>query len=126
MADLQATPKTHVGYLREAWVTEDDNSVRVTLDRDVSSMAHFTYDIATRMENVVMPFAPDVILEIKFTNRYPDWLRQLVETFGVMQCGAAKYVEGVATIGEYNFNPDHAPHESPDMIERFLERRLSA
>ena len=57
------------------------------------------------MENFVTPFAPDVILEIKFTSRYPDWLRQLVEIFGVMQCGAAKYVEGVTTLGEDKLNP---------------------
>ena len=126
MADLQASPKTHVAYLREAWVSEHDNSVRVTMDREVSSAPHSTPDISTRMENLVMPFEPDVILEIKFTTRYPDWLRQLVEGFGVMQCGAAKYVEGVTTLGEHKLNPDHSPYESPDLIERFLERRRSA
>jgi SPX domain protein involved in polyphosphate accumulation len=126
MADLQAAPKTHVAYLREAWVSPNDNSVRVTLDRDVCAQPHSTAEISTRMESFVTPFAPDVILEIKFTSRYPDWLRQLVEIFGVMQCGAAKYVEGVTTLGEDNLNPDYMAPESQDLIERFLARRSAS
>jgi len=78
------------------------------------------------MESFVTPFAPDVILEIKFTTRYPDWLRQLVETFGVMQCGAAKYVEGVTTLGEDKLNPYYIAPESHDLIERFLARRRAS
>ena len=123
MSDLQAAPKTHVAYLREAWVSPSDNSVRVTLDRDVCTQPHSTPEISTQMENFVMPFAPDVILEIKFTSRYPNWLRQLVEIFGVMQCGAAKYVEGVTTLGEDKLNSGYMSPESQDLIERFLARR---
>jgi len=37
-----------------------------------------------------------VILELKFTARYPNWFRDLVETFNCMQMGAAKYSEGIS------------------------------
>jgi len=40
-------------------------------------------------------------LELKFTGRFPDSFRELVRTFGLRQCGAAKYVDSVATLGEY-------------------------
>ena len=37
MNQLHARPKAHVSYLREAWISREDNSVRVTLDREVRS-----------------------------------------------------------------------------------------
>jgi hypothetical protein len=40
------------------------------------------------------------VLELKFTNRFPDWFRELVRIFGLVQCGAAKYVDGVTVLGE--------------------------
>ena len=123
MHDLQATPKTHVAYLREAWVSQHDNSVRVTLDRDVRSTPHLTHEITTQMDHYVMPFEPDVILELKFTGRFPGWFRELVEIFSVMQCGAAKYVDGVVVMGEDHLNPAYTPVERTDKVERFLRRR---
>jgi SPX domain protein involved in polyphosphate accumulation len=123
MHDLNATPKTHVCYLREAWVSRHDNSVRVTLDRDVCATPHFTPEISTHIQDYVMPFEPYVILELKFTGRFPLWFRQLVEVFGVMQRGSAKYVDGVAAMGEDRlawpgFTPEHK-----DAVERYFERR---
>lgn len=41
-----------------------------------------------------------VILELKFTDRFPDWFRDLVEHFELFQCGAAKYCDGVEKIAE--------------------------
>jgi hypothetical protein len=37
-----------------------------------------------------------VILELKFTGRFPAWYRDLVRHFNCMQTGAAKYLETVA------------------------------
>ena len=45
-------------------------------------------------------FGDNTVLELKFTNRFPDWFRELVRIFGLMQCGAAKYVDGVTLMGE--------------------------
>jgi hypothetical protein len=118
--DLQASPRTHVGYRREAWVSAQDNSARVSFDRDVCSAPHFSPEITTKMEKYVMPFAPDVILELKFTGRFPDWFRQLVEIFGVMQVGAAKYADGVERLGETRLQPEHVPAKSEDYIEKML------
>ena len=95
---LHARPKVHIFYMREAYVSDDDN-VRVTLDRNVYGEANLGYSIKTEMEHPVMTFPNQVILELKFTNRFPDWFRELVRVFGVMQCGAAKYCECVQGIG---------------------------
>ena len=121
--DLQASPKTLVVYRREAWISVDDNSARVSFDRDVCSAPHFTPDLTTKLENYVMPFAPDVILELKFTGRFPNWFRQLVEMFGVMQLGAAKYADGVERLGEDRLQPGHVPTRSADYVEKLLAKR---
>jgi hypothetical protein len=51
------------------------------------------------MTSPVHAFKGFVILELKFTNRFPNWFRELVRMANVMQCGAAKYVSGVQLIG---------------------------
>jgi hypothetical protein len=95
---LHAKPKVHIFYMREAYVSDDDN-VRVTIDRKVFGEANLDYSIKTEMKHPWLSFRNQVILELKFTNRFPDWFRELVRVFGVMQCGAAKYVESVQGIG---------------------------
>jgi hypothetical protein len=52
------------------------------------------------MKDPKFVFGDNVVLELKFTNRFPDWFRELVRIFGLVQCGAAKYVDGVTVLGE--------------------------
>lgn len=103
MLGIQARPKAHVAYLREAWISEQDNSVRVTMDRDVRVAPEFSADLRTDIGRHVVPFGNQVILELKFTNRFPNWFQVLVETFGLARGAAAKYAGGVALIGEESF-----------------------
>jgi hypothetical protein len=100
LANLDAGPKAHIAYLREAWISRYDNSVRVTMDRDVRCDPEPTARMSTEMIRPVTVFGNKVILELKFTNRFPDWFKELVRIFGLMQCGAAKYVDGVTLVGE--------------------------
>lgn len=97
--------KTHVSYLREAWVSRSDNSVRVTMDRSVCISPRFVPAITTRQENPVMPWGRQVILELKFTGRFPNWFGELTRIFGIRQCGVAKYAEGVDLLGEARLTP---------------------
>jgi hypothetical protein len=100
MMKLHAKPRTHVFYWREAWISPHDNSVRVTMDRDVQCEPDPSARLLTTMTDPVRPFGENVILELKFTTRFPDWFKEMVRAFGLMQCGAAKYAEGVALLGE--------------------------
>jgi VTC domain-containing protein len=95
---IHAKPRVHIFYMREAYVSDDDQ-VRVTLDRNVYGDANLSYAIKTDLVAPCLSFKNEVILELKFTNRFPDWFRELVRVFGVMQCGAAKYVESVQGLG---------------------------
>lgn len=97
---LQARPRTHVAYLREAWISRHDNSIRVTLDRQIRSEPEPTPRLLCEMANPILVFGDKVVLELKFTGRFPDWFKELVRVFGLMQCGAAKYAEGITLLGE--------------------------
>ena len=100
MSNLEAKPKAHIAYLREAWISRYDNSVRVTMDREVRCDPEPTARLCTDLTRPITVFGSKVILELKFTNRFPDWFKDLVRVFGLMQCGAAKYVDGVTLLGE--------------------------
>jgi hypothetical protein len=107
MTALQAEPVAHVAYLREAWLSPGDNAVRVTMDRSIRIELEGTSRLSTAMSQPVLVFDEEsmrgqeaVVLELKFTSRYPDWFRDLVSGFGLMQCGAAKYVDGMTRLME--------------------------
>ena len=113
MNELNATPKAHVAYYREAWISTDDNSVRVTMDRETRIQVDPTYRMSTEMTDPHYVFGDNIVLELKFTNRYPDWFRELVRIFGLAQCGAAKYVDGVTLIGESKVRMSLDAHGHP-------------
>ena len=48
-------------------------------------------------------FGREVVLEIKFTERFPLWCRQMVEALNLAQTGAAKYAWGIEQLGEARF-----------------------
>ena len=103
MHQANATPRAHVGYLREAWVSRHDNSIRVTMDRDVRVEPRFDLRLGTAMDNPVTVFPGQIVLELKYTNRYPAWFRDIVQNFNLMQCGAAKYAGGIMLYGEQRY-----------------------
>ncbi len=115
---LRAAPKTHVGYLREAWLSPD-NSLRVTMDRSVGAALNPWASLSADLGALKPVFGRQVILEIKFTNRYPLWLVELVRNFGLCQGGAAKYVDGVIALGEHFFLSATARDE----VRRRMEMR---
>ena len=100
MQMIHARPKVHVAYQREAWVDPNSDAVRVTFDRRVLGEPECSTRFHTEMTNPCRPFGHDVILELKFTNRFPNWYREMVERFELARCGAAKYCECVEMIGE--------------------------
>lgn len=105
MLDLRASPKAHVCYRREAWISTHDNSARVSLDRHVLVAPEFTPRLGLELDGPVRPFGNQVILELKFTGRFPRWFQDLVEAFGLFRVSAAKYVDGVTELGLEKFQP---------------------
>jgi hypothetical protein len=121
--DIQARPKVHIAYQREAYVSDDD-TVRVTIDRMVygEPMLDPTIRLAMDPESKVLNFhnyfPGCVILELKYTNRFPNWFNELVQIFGVMQCGAAKYLESIQNIGFKKLNARYPVVGDPVRLSR--------
>lgn len=101
-----ARPKAHIAYDREAWVSTTDNSVRVTMDRNVQGAPEPTSRLGVDLHNPARPFGKIVILELKFTGRYPNWFSDLVRVFNLKRDHAAKYVDSVMLKGDEWFGPE--------------------
>jgi len=120
MGSIRAQPKVHIAYLREAYVSDNDE-VRVTIDREVCGEPNLTPSVKTHMECPLRTFAGLIILELKFTNRFPNWFGDLVRSFHTMQCGAAKYVEAIQAIGSKGLHSPFPVIEEPARLARIAE-----
>jgi len=107
MIELEATPRSHIRYLREAYLSDNDH-LRVTMDRHILSEPQLDSTIRVKMDNPVRSFEGLVVLELKFTERFPNWFRELVRMANAMQTGAAKYVSGVGGLGSRRVGARHA------------------
>ena len=93
MERLMAAPRVNVRYMREAYMSNREESARITFDRELACLHSPSYTPA------VWSFGPDwrplgkmdVILEIKFTDRFPAWVGRLVQRFGLVRRSVAKY-----------------------------------
>jgi hypothetical protein len=89
---LRAEGKVFVSYIREAYVTASDNSVRVTFDRAIRATPFRGGIELPLSEEPLYPAIGGIVLELKFTDRFPNWMRQMAETFDLERCSMAKYV----------------------------------
>jgi VTC domain len=126
MQHHQARPKAHVAYRREAWISSQDNSARVTMDRQVRFAFEPAVLLSTEMKDPLHLFSNVVVLELKFTARYPDWFADLVRCFNLWQSSAAKYADGVATLTESTMSPESMAAQAVPETQERLRSRLEA
>ena len=98
MNSICAKPMILIRYMRQAYEDTSHNRVRVTFDR------HLCYKV-TRKPKVLLngqggwqyhPISREgVILEIKFTARYPAWLSRLAACLNLRQDSFSKYATSV-------------------------------
>ena len=89
---LQADGQVFVSYLREAYVTPDNDTVRMTFDRRIACTPYAHGHSLRRTRQSIDPGVEGVVLELKFTERFPKWMRQMVRTFNLERASMAKYV----------------------------------
>jgi len=92
---LRADGKAFVSYIREAYTSPDDESVRLTFDRDLAGSAYKGEFRLADPSQWIRPPVKGVVLEIKFTNRFPAWLQAMVQNFNLQRQAFAKYVRCV-------------------------------
>ena len=89
---IEAGPTVIVSYNREARVTAENNSLRLTFDRGLTATRFSGRFETPDVTGPSLPTVLGVILELKFTDRFPFWMRELVQTFDLYRTAMAKYV----------------------------------
>ena len=91
-ASIRAYGQTYVYYWREAYESTDSNAVRLTFDRDLQAAPFYGPIGIPSGRQRFAPRVSGVVLELKFTNRFPKWMRQMVRAFDLDRRSFAKYV----------------------------------
>ncbi len=91
---IKARPAAFTSYQREAYVSHGDDSFRLTLDRHVLG-GPWRHRFFAERENWIDAEIGHVILELKFTHRFPIWMRELAHRFQLQRTSVPKYVECV-------------------------------
>ena len=104
---IGAVGSHYVSYMREAYVSPNSDHVRVTFDRELMGGYYepgSKLQIPRRQNTIT---TPGVILELKFTDRYPGWMRDLVRVFNLERTSVPKYIECVEAAG---LQPSHTAY----------------
>src|SRR5262249_4567290 len=93
--EIKAYGCSYVFYRREAYVSPEINETRITFDRDLQGgMYRFGSQLGLPYETE-QPEVGGVVLELKFTGRFPNWMRELVYHFNLEMTSMPKYVKCV-------------------------------
>ncbi len=97
MERICAMPKCMVRYLREAYMSALEEPVRISFDRRLSAFPALDYDpsVWTHGPHWYAVDFPEVVMEIKFTDAFPLWVKRLIQHLELRRVSAAKYVECV-------------------------------
>lgn len=92
----------YVSYLREAYVSPNSDLIRVTFDRLLRGSPYEQGDALELPAEGVYPAVGNgekVILELKFTDRFASWMRELVQEFNLQRTSVPKYVHCINKMG---------------------------
>ena len=95
MHSINAGPVIRIRYMRQAYENDSENRVRVTLDRDLCYNIQSSPELSLNGRNWQQHSLKGVILEIKFTGRYPAWLSRMVECFDLRRQSMSKYATSI-------------------------------
>lgn len=92
-------PKAVVVYKRSALVSSDANKLRITVDKDFKAKK---YENLFNHDGAIEILPGKCIVEIKFKNNIPLWLKELSDAFQLQEYGGSKYCVSVEKC--YNIN----------------------
>jgi hypothetical protein len=116
MLRINAAPRLRNHYHREAWVSPHDNTVRVTLDRDIFIEPCFHDDLSATLRHPKHIYSEFIVLELKFTGRFPMWFNSMITHFNLVRSAAMKYCGGVASLGETIFQRPGLTREALELL----------
>ena len=99
---LGAAGSIYVSYRREAYVSPNSNSIRVTFDRQLLGSPYqqgTRLSLPTQGARAKVGNGDKVILELKFTDRFPEWMREMMQAFNLCRTSVPKYIHCIDTMG---------------------------
>jgi len=93
---LAARPRLRVRYLREAYESSDGRPVRITFDTQVMCAEGAAGDLWLDRGRWSPIDLGGTVLEIKFTDVYPAWVRSVVSRFDLERRSISKYALSMA------------------------------
>jgi hypothetical protein len=93
-----ARPFLRVRYIREAYESVGGDPLRITLDTDLAWLPTSTADFKLEAEGWIPTPVAGTVLEIKFTDRYPGWVGEMIRAFDLQRRSVAKYVLSVDSL----------------------------
>ena len=93
-----ARPFLRIRYIREAYEAKGGDPLRITLDTDIAWRPTSTPEFGLNGKGWHSACVPGTVLEIKFTDRYPGWVGELIRAFDLQRESVAKYVLSVDSL----------------------------
>ena len=94
-----AQPALRIKYWREAYESRGVDPVRITFDTQVEHCMLSTPGLEERRpEWRLTPLGAAVILEVKFTDRCPRWVSEMLRRFQLSKLSVAKYAESIDSL----------------------------
>jgi len=104
MRSLNARPLILIRYIRRAYEDNSETRVRVTFDRELSYRMCEQPAVTLGGPGWQRHPINDVILEIKFTSRFPAWLTRMVRCLELRQQSFSKYTNCVSGASAMRFS----------------------
>lgn len=89
---IRAEGRVIVSYLREAWNAPHNDGVRLTFDRKVVGAWYRNSLGLAEKRWATANVGDEVILELKFNGRFPQWMHALVAEFRLRRVPLGKYI----------------------------------
>lgn len=84
-------------YEREAFLGVHDENIRLTFDKNLRSIAFPEPGQLYSEEKVRHSLTNQFILEVKFNDHFPAWMKPIIASLGLMRQSASKYVISIDT-----------------------------
>jgi len=88
---MKLKPVVLVTYDREPYLSKTDKTIRITLDKNLRSLSFPRLEDLYENDKLKMAMPDHFILEVKFNQYYPSWMKAIVHSLNLKQVSASKY-----------------------------------
>ena len=99
---IRAQGCSYVYYFRQAYVSPGSSACRVTFDRQLEGGIYVPGTDLEIPKESKQPKLEGVVLELKFTDRRPNWMIELSDVFNLQKTSVPKYVMCVEALNIKN------------------------